>query len=289
MTKITDSLQRPGHRPLVICDFSPPRGAGTDLLEPARTLDVDWISVAYNPGRSVRVNSALAAQWIKSNAGRDVVFTLATRDMNKLAVQSLLLGAQLHGLENVVVVKGDDFTERDLSMTIDVNDYTPSRMIASIAAMNDGLDFKGLKLREPTQFCVGATIDMSRDMERELLLTNRKIRAGAQFLMSQPTFSSETPLQFNQRYAAMFGEQVPVPIFHVLQVMAPEGITFGNIPQWVTDDLEKGRPGRDIALQILDDFASAGLDTIYLVPPILRGGRRDYETTQAVLEMLRGR
>ncbi|MCI0841033.1 MAG: methylenetetrahydrofolate reductase [Chloroflexi bacterium] len=287
MAHIAVTQQEAGRRPLIICDFSPPRGSDTDMLEPARTLDVDWISMAYNPGRSVRVNSAFAAQWVKANTGKDVVFTLATRDMNKLAVQSLLLGAQLQGLENVVVVKGDDFTERDLALNNDVNDFTPSQMITSIASMNDGLDFRGLKLRRPTQFCIGATIDMGRDLDRELLLTNRKIRAGAQFLMSQPTFTSDTPLRFNERYADRFRQEISVPVFHGVQVMAPEAIVFGDIPRWVTDDLDKGRPGRDVALQVLDDFASAGLDTIYLVPPIMRGGRRDYETTQEVLEVVR--
>lgn len=288
MPQISATYQQAGRRPLVICDFSPPRGSETGLLEPARSLDVDWISIAYNPGRSVRVNSVLAAQWIKANTGRDVVFTLATRDMNKLAVQSLLLGAQLHGLENVVVVKGDDFTERDLTMNKDVSDYTPTEMIASVGAMNQGLDFKGLKLRSPTQFCIGATIDMSRDIDRELLLTNRKISAGAKFMMSQPTFTSEAPLDFHRRYAERFGEEIGIPVFHGVQVMVQEGLAFGNIPQWVTDDLEKGRSGRDVALQVLDDFASAGIDTIYLVPPIMRGGRRDYETTREVLDAIRG-
>lgn len=271
-----------------MCDFSPPRGPGTDLLEPARHLDVDWISMAYNPGRSVRANSAFAANWVKANTGKDVVFTLATRDMNRLAVQSLLLGAQLNGLENVVVVKGDNFTERDLTAVKDVNDFTPSQMISSIADMNGGLDFKGLKLRQPTDFCIGATIDMARDMDREVVLANRKIVAGAQFLISQSTFTSETPSAFHSLYEERFGEQVPVPTFHGIQVMALEGIAFGNIPQWVTDDLEKGRSGRDIALQVVEDFTSAGIDTIYMVPPIMRGGRRDYETTQAVLEAVRG-
>ena len=287
MTLISDIHQQIHRRPQVICDFSPPRGPGADLLEPARALDVDWISMAYNPGRSVRVNPAFAAQWIKANTGKDVVFTLATRDMNKLAVQSLLLGAQLNGLENVVVVKGDDFTERDLAVVKDVNDFTPSQLIKSITNMNAGLDFKGLKLRQPTKFCVGATIDMARDLERELLLVHRKIQAGAQFLMSQPSFTSKTPLTFHRQYEERFGEPINVPVFHGVQVMVPEGIAFGNVPQWIADDLEKGRPGRDIALQVLDDFTSAGLDTIYLVPPIMRGGRRDYETTEAVLEVVR--
>ncbi|MDA0770355.1 MAG: hypothetical protein BZY79_00065 [SAR202 cluster bacterium Casp-Chloro-G4] len=288
MPQIAASSLEQGRRPLIICDFSPPRGFDTELLEPARFLDVDWISIAYNPGRSVRVNSAFAAQWVKANTGKDVVFTLATRDMNKLAVQSLLLGAQLLGLENVVVVRGDDFTERDLAANKSVNDFTPSQMITSIATMNEGLDFKGLKLRQPTRLCVGATIDMARGMDRELLLTNRKIRSGAQFLMSQPTFSSETPRIFHEQYVERFREAITIPIFHGVQVMVPEGIAFGDIPRWVTDDLAKGRPGRDVALQILEDFASAGLNTIYLVPPILRGGGRDYETTQSVLEVVRG-
>ena len=68
--------------------------------------------------------------------------------------------------------------------------------------------------------------------------------------------------------------------------MTQESIVFGNIPQWVTDDLDKGRAGQDIAMQVLEDFSDAGLRNIYLVPPILRGGRRDYEAAQEVLESI---
>ncbi|MCH8186606.1 MAG: hypothetical protein IH862_10940, partial [Chloroflexi bacterium] len=56
---------------------------------------------------------------------------------------------------------------------------------------------------------------------------------------------------------------------------------------WVTDDLGRGRPGTEIAVQVLEAFVSAGFRTFYLVPPILRGGRRDYEAAQAVLEAFR--
>ena len=42
--------------------------------------------------------------------GIDATFTLATRDMNRLALQSQLLGAQMLGLENVIVVQGDPFS-----------------------------------------------------------------------------------------------------------------------------------------------------------------------------------
>ncbi|MCI0437683.1 MAG: methylenetetrahydrofolate reductase [Chloroflexi bacterium] len=287
MTKVADRAKAEPGRTVFICDFSPPRGADPALLEDAKHLDVDFISVAYNPGKSVRLNSAVAAHWIKANAGKDALFTLATRDMNKVAAQSLLLGAQLLGLENVVVVKGDDFTERELSSVKDVNDFRPTELIASIAKMNEGVDFRGSNLRAPTDFCIGATIDLNRDTRRELALTRRKAEAGAQFFMAQPTYDPQVPRRFLERYAERYGEELSPPVFHGMQVMVKDSIMFGDVPQWVKDGLESGRPGPDIALELLQSFTNAGFRTIYLVPPILRGGRRDYEAAQAVLEAFR--
>ena len=287
MTKVTDEYNRSEERTLFICDFSPPRAGDPDLLEPARHLDVDFVSVAYNPGKSTRVNSAMAAHWIKVHTNRDVVFTMATRDFNKVAAQSLLLGAQLLGLENLVVVRGDDFSDRDLALLKEVNDFTPTGLLHSIRGMNEGVDFKGLRLRSATDFCIGATIDLGRGMVGELALTRRKVETGARYFISQPTFHPDEPTEFMARYADRFGEELEAPIFHGVQVLTKESIVFGNVPVWVTDDLSKGRSGQDIALQVLGDFTNAGIRSVYLVPPILRGGRRDYEAAQAVLEAFR--
>ena len=288
MTKVVDKYVQEEIRTLFVCDFSPPRGADPQRLEAARHLDVDFVSVAYNPGKSTRVNSAAAAHWIKTNTGRDVVFTLATRDMNRIAAQSLLLGAQLMGLENLVVVRGDEFTEAELSMVKEVGDFAPTELVRSVNNMNRGVDFRGRKFQPPTDICVGATIDLGRGLQREIALTWRKVRAGARFFISQPTFAPEEPKEFMARYADRYGDELSVPVFFGLQVMTQESIVFGNVPQWVTDDLHKGRSGVDIAHQVLSEFTGAGLRCIYLVPPILRGGRRDYEAAQAVLETFRG-
>ena len=287
MTKVVDKYWEKKDRTLFICDFSPPRGADPALLEPAGSLDVDFVSVAYNPSKSTRVNSAVVAHWIKANAGKDVVFTLATRDMNKVAVQSLLLGAQLLGLENLVVVKGDEFTDKDLSRVKEVGDFRPTELLRSVNEMNEGIDFKGLKLRSPTDFCVGASIDLGRGIDSEIALTRRKVEAGAYFFITQPTFHSDGPVEFAAKYAERYGEDLSPPIFHGVQVMTQESIVFGSVPQWVTDDLAKGRSGQDIALEVIHNFAEAGFRSFYLVPPILKGGRRDYEAAQAVLEGFR--
>ena len=288
MTKVVEKFEENTSGPVFICDFSPPRGGDPELLEPARHLDVDFISLAYNPGKSTRVNSAFAAHWVKTATGKDATFTIATRDMNKLGLQSLLLGAQLLGLENVVIVKGDAFTAREQSLVRDVNDLRPTELIRSIKEMNEGTDFKGLKLRSPTDFCVGASVDLGRGIEQEVRLTRSKVEAGADYFVSQPTFRAEEPRQFLTRYAEQYGEELSQPVFHGVQVMTQNGIVLGDVPQWVTDDLASGRPGSDIALQILHSFVDAGLRSIYLVPPILRGGRRDYDAAAAVLEGFRG-
>ena len=288
MTKIAEKYEQSTDEPLVICDFSPPRGADPDMLEPARQLDADWISVAYNPGKSTRVSSPIAAHWIKEHTGRDVLFTLATRDMNKIAVQSLLLGAQLMGLENVAVVQGDRLTEKDLSRVADVSDYRPTGLLRSIREMNDGTDFKGLKLRSPTDFCIGASIDLGHGIETEARLTRRKVQAGAQFFISQPTFDPGGPREFLDRYAEQNGEPLSAPVFFGVQVMTSDGLILGEVPDWVTQGLAKGRPGTDIAMEVFDQFTGAGFRSFYLVPPILKGGRRDYEAAQAVLESFPG-
>ena len=287
MVKVIDKIARERGGFLFICDFSPPRGSAPELLASAKDLDADWISVAYNPGKSTRLNSAMAAHWIKARLEKDVVFTLATRDMNKLALQSLLLGADLLGLENVVIVKGDEFTERDLSRVRDVGDYSPTSLLESLRRMNEGVDFKELKLRSSTNFCIGATIDLGRGIEQEASLSRRKVKAGAQFFISQPTFDPTGPQAFLERYRSSYDEEFPCPIFHGVQVMTEDSLVFGHVPEWVTEDLKKERSGVDIALQVLDEFAGAGLTSIYLIPPIMRGGRRDYEAAQAVLSNFR--
>ena len=50
---------------------------------------------------------------LRAATGRGTIFNLATRDMNLLALENHLLGARALGQPNVVVVRGDELTERD--------------------------------------------------------------------------------------------------------------------------------------------------------------------------------
>lgn len=270
-----------------LCDVSPPRGADPSFVEAVRWLDADFLCVAYNPGRSVRVTSAIAAAIIRQHTCKEVLFSLACRDMNKLALQSYLLGAHALGLQNVVVVKGDDFTEKDLAAVRPVHDITTTELVRAIKSMNEGIDYKGLRLRAPTDFCVGATLDLGKGVEREARLVQRKVSAGAEFLITQSLYDVSLTRQFLDVYQSLGGEALQIPVFYGIQVMEKDGLLFGDIPPKLKEDLERGRPGTDIALELLHRFVESGFRSFYLVPPILKGGVRDYEAAQRVLEAFR--
>lgn len=289
MTEIVDWLNSHGSSVAIVSDFSPPRGSDPTLLDGFDELDVDFLSIAYNPGKSSRVNSAMLAHWVETRSDMKSIFTIATRDMNKLATESLLIGADLLGLDNVVVVRGDEFTTRELERVSSVSDFTPTDLIAAIKSLNEGIDFKGLKLRTPTSLCVGATIDLGRGIEREVELTRRKVLAGAEFFLSQPTFDVSVSLEFLDAYKSAFNETLRQPVFHGVQVLAKDGVIFNSVPIELTEALDSGRSGEDIALDHLHRYVEAGLTTIYLIPPIMRGGRRDYSSAQSVIQRFRSK
>tara|TARA_B100001765_G_scaffold6834_1_gene3971 strand:+ start:2699 stop:3559 length:861 start_codon:yes stop_codon:yes gene_type:complete len=282
--KITEgAFECTGHTS-IICDFSPPRSGDPRIVTQAQ-IGADFISVAYNPGRAVRTNSPMLAAAIQQS-GKNTVFTLATRDMNKLAVQSQLLGAQTLGLQNVVVVQGDQFGPQDRARVASVNDYQPTSLIASIVRLNQGLDFKGSQLRTPTDFCIGASVDLGRGIEEEAQLAVRKVHAGAEFLITQPIFDVDHVARYRESYAYHAGKAGVLPIFFGLQILEKDGVLFSSVPASLQSELQGGRSGVDIALELYQRFQEARLNNIYLMPPIKRGGTRNYDAAEEFLSKI---
>ena len=281
MAKVTDAYSQ-SDQPIFVCDFTPPRGSDPALLDGAARLTKGFIAVAYNPGKLVRVDSAAAAYLIRQRLGRDVIFNISPRDMNKIALESRLLGAAALDLENVLVVQGDPISERDA--VTEVSDYRSTGLIEATRSLNQGLDYRGSNLRSACDFCIGASIDPGRETSAEAALTHRKVMAGADFFVTQPVFSFEEVEAFYQEYRSVAGEDIKVPILWGIQVLAKEGVLFAGIPETIREQVEQGRDGVEIALEAFESLRSRGEHGFYVVAPILRGGARDYETAGRFLE-----
>ena len=219
----------------------------------------------------------MVAAAIKRETNKDVVFNLSPRDMNSLALETHLLGASVLGLENVLVVAGDRFNSKDHGLVTSVHDYTSTSLIKSVNRMNRGLDFRGRKLSSPTNICVGASLD----------LENYKIQAGAQFLVTQPVFDHLKIQSFQEAYYEITGLALSVPVFWGLQLLVKDGVVFGSIPRKLESQLQHGRDGVEMAVDLWMNFQNEGVSGIYLIPPILRGGTRDYASAQRFLSWLR--
>ena len=72
-----------------------------------------------------------------------------------------------------------------------------------------------------------------------------------------------------------------------LQVPAKGGLSFSEVPEDVQRQLDAGRPGEEIAIELARRLMADGHDRIYLVPPVLPRGLRDYEAAQRVIEACR--
>ena len=139
------------------------------------------------------------------------------------------------------------------------------------------MDYRGRALRAPTDFCVGATVDLGRGIADEARLAARKVAAGAQFLITQPVFDPVDVERFDEARGGSGGDFARTPVFYGVGLMERDGISFANVPRKVRDDLAAGRSGVEIALENWQALRDGGARDCYLVPPIRRGGARNYE------------
>ena len=284
MNNILEAINRKINKPFILCDFSPPKGGNPDLLADANELTPDMFMVAYAPGNSVRVNPIFVAEWIQNKTKVPSMFAISTRDENKRAIQSLLLGAELKDLRNLLVVAGDKSVDGHLSMQVGMKYSGPTELIASVKAMNDRRDYQGKPLIYPTRFCVGAALDLSRDWENEVQLTKAKVDQGCDFMISQPVFDINLPHKFLSFYKDSIGENLNVPIMWGIQMVEKNTVSFAAVPEWLYQELENGRLAHEITIDLIRQYREIGIETFYLIPTVFKGGRRDYVSAQSVIE-----
>ena len=100
---------------IVTMDTIPPKG--TDLsgnFERIRNLKgrVDGVNVVDMPSAIMRMNS-LALSHLLLEKGIEPILQITCRDRNRLSLQADLLGAAALGIENILVLRGDEIELSD--------------------------------------------------------------------------------------------------------------------------------------------------------------------------------
>jgi methylenetetrahydrofolate reductase (NADPH) len=149
---------------------------------------LDGVVVADNPSK-VR-GSALACAALLAAEKVEPMLSLITRDRNRIALESDVLGATSLGIKNFLCLTGAHQSLGAGPQSAGAFDIDSTQLCQAQAKMaGQGVDFDGNKLSSVPNFGIAVAVHpYLRPIEVSVLQVKKKIAAGAQVLMTDPIF-----------------------------------------------------------------------------------------------------
>jgi methylenetetrahydrofolate reductase (NADPH) len=174
-------------------------GAGqADVLRHVEPMQpfVDAFNATDNPSAHAHVSS-LAVSIGLLNAGEEPVMQLACRDKNRLALQAELMGAAMHGIENISCMTGDDVTAGNEPETRRVFDLDSVQLLQLARVLETGHYLSGRSNGPAPHFFIGAVENPGTPpYDVRVRRAAKKALAGARFLQLQICYRPELLAQF---------------------------------------------------------------------------------------------
>jgi methylenetetrahydrofolate reductase (NADPH) len=153
-------------------------------LEPMRAF-VDAFNATDNPSAHAHA-SPLAVAIGLAQSGAEPVMQLACRDRNRIALEADLVGASMHGIENICCLTGDDVTAGDEPEARRVFDLDGIQLIALARSLSAGRYLSGRTLSPAPHFFLGAVENPGAPpFDYRVRRAAKKALAGARFLQLQ--------------------------------------------------------------------------------------------------------
>jgi methylenetetrahydrofolate reductase (NADPH) len=174
---------------VITAEIVPPLSASSSkLLHEAGQLQgkVDAINLTDAAAGKTSMSSFAAAALLVAN-GHEPILQVTCRDRNRIALAGDLIGAAAQGVENLLILKGDDPKGGDQPNAKPVFDFESIELMALARDMRDqGVLPSGRKIDSPPQFFIGAA-DVPRrpDAKWSPIGMQKKIEAGAGFAQTQ--------------------------------------------------------------------------------------------------------
>jgi len=173
----------------VTAECGPPKGADPEVIRRKGDLlkgYVDSVNVTDNQTGVVRLSS-LAACAILRQEGLDPVLQMVTRDRNRIALQSDVLGASALGIRNILCLSGDHQSLGNQQEAKGVFDIDSMQLLQTVRQMRDkGIILGGDQLSSMPDLFVGAVENPFGDPQPyRVARLAKKARAGAEFIQTQ--------------------------------------------------------------------------------------------------------
>ena len=234
---------------------------------------VDVITFADSPMGRSRIDSVLMAAKIKQELGVDVMPHICCRDKNMIAMRSMLLGAHIHNIRNLLLVTGDPIPADCRKTTTSVFDYNSIRLMQYVRELNT-------EHFATDPFVYGGALNYAGvNVDAIVKRMQQKIEAGASYFMTQPIFAKEDRERvalLKERTGATILCGIMPPVSYKNAVFVKNEIAGIRIPDEVVARYDAGMSkeeaewvGVELArelMQEMDDFA----DGYYFMLPFNR-------------------
>jgi homocysteine S-methyltransferase len=189
-------------------EITPPKGPNPDkMVESVRSIreaGVDAVNVPDGPRAQNRMGAIAVAVLLQQRVGIETVLHYCCRDRNLLGMHSDLLGCAALGVRNLLLITGDPPKMGPYPDATAVFDIDSIGLTNMANLMNHGLDLGGNPFGEPTRFTIGVGVNPGHmDLEYELRRLDWKVKAGAEYAITQPVFDVEVLERFLGRIAHM--------------------------------------------------------------------------------------
>lgn len=149
---------------------------------------------------------------IQHKFGIDAIPHVLCKGFTEQETEDFLIELNYLGIDNVMALRGDDAIETDSKRP--VNTYA-SDLVAQINNMNCG-KYARLESASPTNFCIGVAGYPEQHIEspnvvRDIIRTNNKIDAGADYVVTQ--------MFFNNKYFFNLKNKISAPIIPGIKII----------------------------------------------------------------------
>jgi homocysteine S-methyltransferase len=249
---------------------------GASALKKAGT---DFVTLADNSLAILRVANMAAAHLIRERTGLESIIHLACRDRNLIGLQSELMGLHALGFKHILALTGDPAKMGDHPGATSVYDMNSIGLIKTIKRLNEGFADNGRDLKAKTNFVIGCAFNPNaRNLDSQTRKLEDKLKAGAQFVMTQPVFD---PALVKATYQRTSHFRIPV-LVGVMPLLNSRNAEFLHnevpgisIPDGIRERLrsQEGTTANSEGLRIAQELCDAVLNCfhgIYLITPLMR-------------------
>ena len=176
----------------VTAEAGPPKGTGAkvvmrkgEVLRPC----CDAVNVTDNQTAIVRMSSLAGCVFLKQQ-GIDPVMQIVTRDRNRIAIQSDVLGAVALGIGNILCLSGDHQQFGNHPTAKGVFDIDSIQLIQTLKNMRDEKKFLcGEDVSGEVPLFIGAVENPFADpFDFRVVRLAKKVKAGADFIQTQAVY-----------------------------------------------------------------------------------------------------